>query len=100
MVVSVLLSVVCVRRLVFVFVLFAALRVLMTRQVSLFPGCRSSVISRGCIFNYLLRVLPQASHGWGATKSSSSRKRTRRNCRQVLVCGFFMQIAHKEGEKG
>jgi pre-mRNA-splicing factor ATP-dependent RNA helicase DHX15/PRP43 len=20
--------------------------------------------------------------------------------RQVLVCGFFMQIAHKEGEKG
>ena len=22
------------------------------------------------------------------------------NIRQALVCGFFMQVAHKEGEKG
>ncbi|THU98539.1 hypothetical protein K435DRAFT_777419 [Dendrothele bispora CBS 962.96] len=22
------------------------------------------------------------------------------NIRRVLVCGFFMQVAHKEGEKG
>jgi hypothetical protein len=27
-------------------------------------------------------------------------KKLYQNIRQVLVCGFFMQVAHKEGEKG
>ena len=27
-------------------------------------------------------------------------KRLYQNVRQALVCGFFMQVAHKEGEKG
>ncbi|KAF9036062.1 P-loop containing nucleoside triphosphate hydrolase protein [Hymenopellis radicata] len=32
--------------------------------------------------------------------SHSDEKKLYQNIRQVLVCGFFMQIAHKEGEKG
>ncbi len=32
--------------------------------------------------------------------SLSDEKKLYQNIRQVLVCGFFMQVAHKEGEKG
>lgn len=32
--------------------------------------------------------------------SLADEKKLFQNIRQVLVCGFFMQIAHKEGEKG
>ncbi|KAK0230461.1 P-loop containing nucleoside triphosphate hydrolase protein [Armillaria fumosa] len=32
--------------------------------------------------------------------SLSDEKKLYHNIRQVLVCGFFMQVAHKEGEKG
>lgn len=32
--------------------------------------------------------------------SLSDQKKLFVNIRQALVCGFFMQIAHKEGEKG
>ncbi|KAK0499748.1 P-loop containing nucleoside triphosphate hydrolase protein [Armillaria luteobubalina] len=32
--------------------------------------------------------------------SLSDKKKLYQNIRQVLVCGFFMQVAHKEGEKG
>lgn len=32
--------------------------------------------------------------------SLSDEKRLYVNIRQALVCGFFMQVAHKEGEKG
>ncbi len=30
--------------------------------------------------------------------SLSDEKKLYQNIRQVLVCGFFMQVAHKEGE--
>ena len=32
--------------------------------------------------------------------SVSDEKKLYANIRQSLVCGFFMQVAHKEGEKG
>ena len=32
--------------------------------------------------------------------SLSDEKRLYLKIRQALVCGFFMQVAHKEGEKG
>ena len=32
--------------------------------------------------------------------SLSDEKKLYTNIRQALVCGFFMQVAHKEGEKG
>ena len=32
--------------------------------------------------------------------SLSDERKLHVNIRQALVCGFFMQIAHKEGEKG
>lgn len=32
--------------------------------------------------------------------SVSDEKKLFSNIRQSLVCGFFMQVAHKEGEKG
>ena len=32
--------------------------------------------------------------------SLSDQKKLFINIRQALVCGFFMQVAHKEGEKG
>ncbi|KAK0447459.1 P-loop containing nucleoside triphosphate hydrolase protein [Desarmillaria tabescens] len=32
--------------------------------------------------------------------SLSDEKKLYQNIRQVLICGFFMQVAHKEGEKG
>lgn len=32
--------------------------------------------------------------------SISDEKKLFANIRQALVCGFFMQVAHKEGEKG
>ncbi|KAK0190638.1 P-loop containing nucleoside triphosphate hydrolase protein [Armillaria mellea] len=32
--------------------------------------------------------------------SLSDEKKLYQNVRQMLVCGFFMQVAHKEGEKG
>ena len=31
--------------------------------------------------------------------TTTDRKRLYQNIRQALVCGFFMQVAHKEGEK-
>jgi pre-mRNA-splicing factor ATP-dependent RNA helicase DHX15/PRP43 len=49
----------------------------------------------------LLRVMER--HGIDhVTKSYSDRLRYRdyMNIRKALVCGFFMQVAHKEGEKG
>ena len=33
-------------------------------------------------------------------KSLSDEKKLYTNIRKALVCGFFMQVAHKEGEKG
>ena len=33
-------------------------------------------------------------------KSLSDEKKMYTNIRKALVCGFFMQVAHKEGEKG
>ncbi len=32
--------------------------------------------------------------------SLSDEKKLYQNIRQVLICGFFTQVAHKEGEKG
>ena len=32
--------------------------------------------------------------------SHADQKKLFHNVRQALVCGFFMQVAHKEGEKG
>lgn len=32
--------------------------------------------------------------------SHSDQNKLYQNVRQALVCGFFMQVAHKEGEKG
>lgn len=32
--------------------------------------------------------------------SLSDQKKLFENIRKALVCGFFMQVAHKEGEKG
>ena len=34
------------------------------------------------------------------TKSYDDQTRHYVNIRKALVCGFFMQVAHKEGEKG
>ena len=34
------------------------------------------------------------------TKSYSDQTRQYLNIRKALVCGYFMQVAHKEGEKG
>ena len=34
------------------------------------------------------------------TKSYDDQTKHYMNIRKALVCGFFMQVAHKEGEKG
>ena len=47
----------------------------------------------------LLRVMERLEIGL-VTKSYDDQTRHYMNIRRALVCGYFMQIAHKEGEKG
>ncbi|KAH8990458.1 P-loop containing nucleoside triphosphate hydrolase protein [Lactarius akahatsu] len=47
----------------------------------------------------LLRIMERLEIGV-VTKSYEDQTRHYMNIRKALVCGFFMQVAHKEGEKG
>ncbi|KAI0245943.1 P-loop containing nucleoside triphosphate hydrolase protein [Lactifluus subvellereus] len=47
----------------------------------------------------LLRIMERLDIGL-VTKEYENQTRHYANIRKALVCGFFMQVAHKEGEKG